>query len=50
MLICGSNLFHIETVDGKNEPSYTFTQPNIGFKCKFVFPAFVGSKDVVTNL
>ena len=50
LAICGSNLFQNETVNGKNDPSYTLTQPNIGLKRKLVFRAFEGNKDGVTNL
>ena len=32
LAICGGNLFHNETVVGKNGPSYTLTRPNIGLK------------------
>ena len=40
-----SNLFYNETVDGKNDLTYTLTRPNIGSKCKLVFRAFEGNKD-----
>ena len=49
LAICGGNLFHNETVDGKNDPSYTLTRPNIGLKCELAFRAFEGNKDGVTN-
>ena len=48
--ICGDNLFHNETMDGKNDPSYTFTRSNIGLKHKLAFRGFEGNKDGVTNL
>ena len=50
LAICGGNLFHNETLDGKNDLSYTLTQPNIGFKRKLAFRAFEGNEDGVTNL
>lgn len=50
VLTYGGNLFHNKTVDGKNDPSYTFKQPNIGLKSKFVFCAFEGDKGGVTKL
>ena len=50
LAICGGNLFHNETVDEKNDPSYALTQPNNGLKRKLVFRAFEGNKDGATNL
>ena len=50
LAICGGNLFHIEAADGKNDPSYTLTRPNISFKHKLAFHAFEGNKDGVKNL
>ena len=49
LTICDGNLFRNEAVDGKNDPSYTFTQLNIGLKRKLAFCAFEGNKDGVTN-
>ena len=50
LTICGSSLFYSETVYGRDDPSYTFIQPNFGLKCKLVSRAFDGNKDPVTNL
>ena len=50
LAICGGNLFHNETVDGKNNLSYTLTQRNIGLTYKLAFDAFEGNKDGVTTL
>ena len=50
LTIFGGNLFLNETVDGENNSWYTFTQSDIGLKCKLVFHAFGGNKVGVTNL
>ena len=50
LAICGSNLFHNETVDKKSNPSYALTQPNIGLKRKLAFRTFEGNKDGTINL
>ena len=50
LAICSGNLFQNETVDVKNDPSYTLTQPNIDLKDTLAFCAFEGNRDGVTNL
>ena len=50
LAIRDGNLFHNETVDGKNDPSYTLTRPNISLKRKLTFRAFESHKNGVTNL
>ena len=41
LAIYGISLFHSETVDGKNDPSYALTRPNIGLKRKLAFRKFI---------
>ena len=50
LAICGGNLLQNETVYGKNDPSYSLTQPYIDLKDTLAFRAFEGNRDGVTNL